>query len=465
MSTVCKTKRLACGLAGVLLAAAAGAQEPAAARLMTLDPGHFHAALFQKEMWSGVAPQVDVYAPLGPDLLAHLQRVMQFNTRLEQPARWQLEVHAGSNSLERLLAERPGNVVVLSGNNRGKIDRLAAVVARGLHVLADKPWIIEPDELPRLEAALKAAEENGVAAYDAMTQRYEVSCVLARELARDPEIFGVCLPGSPEEPAVRMESVHYFLKEVAGAPVLRPAWFFDARQQGEALADVGVHLVDLVQWTLFPDQALDYRRDVAVIQGSHWPTLLSLPQFQRVTGEEAFPASARGSVREGSLECCANNRVVYSLRNVVVRLDVRWEFEPPPGGKDTEFAEFRGARSRIEVRQGREEQFVPEVFVVPGDPKSKARVQAALDRRVRLLQPVIPGLSAQDQGGRFRMVIPGGQRSGHEAHFAMLTRQFLEYVRNPKAAPAWERPNMAAKYYVTTQGVKLARENARKERP
>src|SRR5688572_32522194 len=36
-------------------------------RFMTLDPGHFHAALVQKEMYPGVSPQVDVYAPLGPD--------------------------------------------------------------------------------------------------------------------------------------------------------------------------------------------------------------------------------------------------------------------------------------------------------------------------------------------------------------------------------------------------------------
>src|SRR5881409_3513026 len=34
-------------------------------RLMTLDPGHFHAALVQKEALPGVSPQVHVYAPLG----------------------------------------------------------------------------------------------------------------------------------------------------------------------------------------------------------------------------------------------------------------------------------------------------------------------------------------------------------------------------------------------------------------
>ncbi len=54
---------------------------PADVRFMTLDPGHFHAALVQKEMYPGVSPQVDVYAPLGPDLLGHLARVSAYNLR------------------------------------------------------------------------------------------------------------------------------------------------------------------------------------------------------------------------------------------------------------------------------------------------------------------------------------------------------------------------------------------------
>jgi hypothetical protein len=60
-------------------------------KLMTLDPGHFHAALVQKEMLTGVSPQVHVYAPLGFDLTEHLKRITGFNTRKENPARWELE--------------------------------------------------------------------------------------------------------------------------------------------------------------------------------------------------------------------------------------------------------------------------------------------------------------------------------------------------------------------------------------
>ena len=51
-----------------------------------------------------------------------------------------------------------------------------------------------------------------------------------------------------------MESVHHLMKVVSGAPNIRPAWFFDAVEQGEGLNDIGTHLVDLVQWTLFPEQ-------------------------------------------------------------------------------------------------------------------------------------------------------------------------------------------------------------------
>src|SRR5919206_1962634 len=95
-------------------------------RVMTLDPGHFHAALIQKEMYPGVAPQVHVFAPLGPDLIEHLKRIAAFNGRAERPTAWQLEVHAQDGYMERMLKDQPGNVVVLSGRNRPKIDRIVS---------------------------------------------------------------------------------------------------------------------------------------------------------------------------------------------------------------------------------------------------------------------------------------------------------------------------------------------------
>ena len=169
-------------------------------RLMTVDPGHFHAALVQKEMYPGVAPRVDVYAPLGSDLYEHLKRIDSFNRRSERPTTWETEVHAGPDFFERMLREHPGNVVVLSGRNRGKIDRIVASVEAGLNVLADKPWILKSDDLPKVEQALAEADKRGVVAYDIMTERFEVTTILQRALVNDRSTFGEIVQGTEAEP-------------------------------------------------------------------------------------------------------------------------------------------------------------------------------------------------------------------------------------------------------------------------
>jgi predicted dehydrogenase len=428
-------------------------------KLITLDPGHFHAALFQREMLPGVSPGVFVYAPLGPDLAAHVQRVAQFNLRPENPTRWQLEIRTDPDPLARMLAERRGNVVVLSGNNREKMDRIEAIVRAGLNVLADKPWIIEPEAFPKLHAALDIADQQRVIAYDAMTERFEISCLLQRELVKDRDVFGEPLAGTPDEPAVRLESLHYLMKEVAGVPNLRPGWFFDIHQQGEGLADVGTHLIERAQWTLFPDAAIDYRRDVVVLSGTRWPTLIERAQFQRVTGSQEFPDFLRVAVKGNQLEYFCNNSVTYTLRGIHVKAIVRWEFEAPPGGKDSVLAIFRGSKSRVESRQDRAEQFRSEVFVIPNGQAGRATVRRALGCRIEALEKTFPGLALEEQSEGFHIVVPEALRASHETHFALVCRRFLDYVRHPDLLPAWEKPNMLAKYYVTTKGIELARKS------
>jgi predicted dehydrogenase len=427
-------------------------------RLITLDPGHFHAALVQKEMYPGVARQVHVYAPLGPDLLAHLTRVAGFNARADAPTAWELDVHAGPDFLARLLRERPGNVVVLSGRNRDKIAYLEAAVGAGLHVLADKPWVIRAEDLPRLAAVLDTAEAKGLVAYDIMTERYEITSILQRELVNDPDIFGTALPGTREEPGVFMESVHYLSKMVAGVPLRRPAWFFDTAQQGEGLTDVGTHLVDLVMGILFPGQAVDPARDVAVLAARRWPTRLSPAEFERVTGEMDFPAALSAEVREGRLDYYCNTRVSYVVRGVHVSLDVLWDYEAVPGAGDTHLAVVRGSRARVEVRQGKEQGYRPELYVMPAKGAAAQSVAAALEKKVAALQGEYPGVGLRSLGGMYQVTIPDGFRVGHEAHFGQVTRQFLRYLEAPSRLPAWEKPNMLAKYRVTTEGVRQAQQ-------
>lgn len=420
-------------------------------RLITVDPGHFHAALVQKDMYPEVSKRVNVYAPLGADLLAHLQRIAGFNSRPTNPTMWELDVHAGPDFLKRMLAERPGNVVVLAGNNARKIDYIEASLSAGLNVLADKPWIIDAAHLPRLKNALNTAEQKGLIAYDIMTERHEITSILQRQLVQDRDILGEQLQGSVEEPGVFMESVHYLKKTVAGSPLRRPASFFDIHKQGEGLSDVGTHLVDLVFWILFPDQAIDQELDLQLLAGKRWPTVLSLQDFREVTGEGAFPDYLQPLLENQKLPYFCNNRVSYTVRGVHVTLNVLWDFEAAPGAGDTHLAIVRGSKADIEVRQGKEENYRAELYIVP-----RADVKSAIDGRMAQLSKLYPGLAVELQTKRWRIVIPDRYRVGHEAHFGEVMKDFLRYLQRKQPMPTWEKPNMLAKYRVTTQGVKLA---------
>jgi predicted dehydrogenase len=429
-------------------------------RLMTLDPGHFHAALIQKEMYPGVSPRVDVFAPLGADLIEHLKRVSAFNARAERPTAWLTEVHASPDFFERMLRERPGNVVVLSGRNRGKIDRILASVHGGLNVLADKPWILKSEDLPKLEAALAEADDKGVVAYDIMTERFEITSILQRALVNDPATFGEVVTGTDADPAVYMESVHHLMKTVAGAPNIRPSWFFDTAEQGEGLNDIGTHLVDLVQWTLFPDRAIAYKDDVRVTAAQRWPTWIPEQDFRRVTGQSRFPPELSGSIKDGKLEYYANTLVSYTLRGIHTKLNVIWDWEAPAGSGDTHFAFYQGTRARVEIRQTQADRYLPELYVVPASVALKPQVLAAVRTKLTALQPMYPGIAVEDRDAEIRVTIPEALRNGHEAHFAQVTASFLQYLVQRRTLPAWERPNMAAKYYVTTTGTELSRKSA-----
>nr|MBA3296527.1 oxidoreductase [Acidobacteriota bacterium] len=386
------------------LVIAAGAEAPTAqrsrpaepVRLITLDPGHFHAGLIQKEMYPGVSDVVHVFAPLGADLVAHVNRVAQFNERAERPTRWQLEVHSGPDFMERMLRERPGNVVVLSGRNRPKIDRIVASVNAGLNVLADKPWIVSVEDLPKLEQALSTAARKRLVAYDVMTERFEITTILQKAFVNDAAVTGALVPGTASEPGVTLESVHYLMKAVAGVPNLRPTWFFDTDQQGEGLADVGTHLVDLVPWMLFPQQAIDYKTDIRLLAAERWPTVISGADFTRVTGAGEFPASLAPSVKDGQLQYDGNTSLLYTLRGIHTRVKVTWDFEAAPGAGDRHAAVVRGNRARIEVRQGPEQKYRTELYIVPASTADYARVAEAAKARVSALQSRVRGLAIED---------------------------------------------------------------------
>jgi len=144
-----------------------------------------------------------------------------------------------------------------------------------------------------------------------------------------------------------------------------------------------------------------------------------------------------------------NTRVSYTLRGVHIKLDVLWNWQAPAGGGDTHLAVYRGTKSRVEVRQAKEENWRPELYVVTKDP-------AMVKSKVAALAKTYPGIATEQRGSDVLVTIPDSYRVGHEAHFAQVTNQFFGYLKHPETVPAWENPNMLAKYWVTTQGTALS---------
>ncbi|MDB5307591.1 MAG: hypothetical protein JWO38_1793 [Gemmataceae bacterium] len=427
-------------------------------RLMTVAPGHFHAALVQQRMLPGVHRRAYVYAPLDADLLAHLDRVAAFNARPDDPTAWELDVRTGADYLGRFLREQPGNAVVLSGKNRPKIDLMWAAVAAGLHVLADKPWVVEAEDFPKLEAVLADADLREVLVWDVMTERHEVTTRLQRELVRDPAVFGDWLIGSPARPALTLASTHHLKKTVAGRPLARPWWWFDPAVSGEAMADVGTHLADLALWLVCPDRAVDHRRDVTVLDADRWPLVLTQEQFAEVTGLPAFPPEVAPRVAGNHLYYAGNNSVTLTLRGVHVKLTTLWDYESPAGG-DTHEAIARGTKATVAVRQP--PGAVPEVIVTAADRADHAAVVFAVRHRCDLWQREFPGVTVEDDATQARVHIPDRLRTGHEAHFAEVLGEFARYFQAPRSVPTWERTNALTKYFITTQAVELARRQRR----
>ncbi len=434
---------------------------PPTMQLVILDPGHFHAALLQKTMYANVDPTVHVYAEDGPDLRDYLQKIASYNARPVDPTSWRMEVHAGADFLDRFSAECAGNVAVIAGNNRRKTEYLTRAIEAGMHVLADKPMAIDAAGFRSVRDAFALAKEKGVLLYDIMTERHEITTMLQKAFSRIPAVFGELLQGTEQNPAVTKESVHHFAKLVSGVPIKRPAWFFDVRQQGEGLVDITTHLVDLVQWECFPDEVLDFDRDIRLLSVRRWPTEISAAQFAKVTQLQGFPDYLLGEVQaNGSLHTYANGEINYLIKGVHTRVSVLWNFAAPEGAGDTHYSVMRGSKSNLVIRQGAAESWQPVLYI---EPATAARADdngsQALQHALGQVREAFPGIDLNRTGDAWQVTVPASYRVGHEAHFAQVATQFLGYVENG-TLPDWEVPNMIAKYHTTTSALEIARGGA-----
>ena len=425
-------------------------------KLITLDPGHFHAALVQKTMYPGVDSVVQVYAPGGADLQLHLDKINGYNNRAENPTTWKEEVYAGNDFLEKMLEQKKGNVVVMAGNNRKKTEYILKAVEAGFNVLADKPMAIDTKNFELLKNAFTVAAKNNVLLYDIMTERYEISTILQREFSLLPEVFGQLEKGTADNPAITKESVHHFYKYVSGSILTRPPWFMDVTQEGEGIVDVTTHLVDLVQWECFPGQIINYEKDIQLLSARRWPTDMTLSQFNAVTKLNGFPDYLKKDVVNDSvLKVYSNGEINYQLKGVHAKVSVVWAYKAPEGTGDTHYSIMRGTKANLIIRQGAEQKYKPVLYIEPVNKRDTSFATTLVDQ-LKSIQSKYPGIELIKTESGWEVTIPEKYKEGHEAHFARVTEKFLQYFKDGKL-PEWEVPNMIAKYYTTTQALELAR--------
>jgi predicted dehydrogenase len=424
--------------------------------LVILNPGHFHAALILRERNSLIDDDIHVYAEDGPDLDSFLHLVHAFNERVVDPTRWTLYVYRSADYLEKLLAQRPGEVVIVAGRNNEKLPLIHLLHAQGFCVLGDKPWLIESEQVSLLKEVTAAAP----LAMDIMTERHEIANRLQKAFARMPAIFGD-FRVDDDQPAIAIRGVHHLYKMVNKHPLRRPAWYFDPAVQGEGLTDVTTHLVDLAHWMTADGGRLDLDRDILLIAARQWPTVIPRDVFSRITGLQDFPDFLGERISGGALHYLCNAALSYRLRGIPVAIEVLWGLEEPEGGGDLHHAVLRGTRSALIVDQGPETGFVTTLNVNPLE-NDRAFGEALADA-VDGMQGEFPGLGLEAAGDGFRIKIPNALRTTHEQHFAAVLQEFLTYLNEGKW-PMDLSSNLETKYALLAQALALSHRQAPAQR-
>ena len=391
--------------------------------LLFLEPGHFHAALTLRARNPRVDRRIHLYAAPGPERDSFAALVRSFNSRAADPTDWDVQIHESADPERALVEERRGGAVVLAGRNQPKLGTIARLHAAGFHVLADKPWLTDGAALPDLERATA----GWPLALDVMTFRHEAVAGLAARLAASRELFGE-LDAGADEPAIDVRSAHHLLKSVNGAPLRRPAWYYDTRVQGDGLVDLQSHMTDQAQWLVGDSAGFDYRRDFALDGAERWSTPVPLDLFRASTGRDDFPDALRERVRGGVLALACNGEIRYRLRGVPVRQRAEWGQREPEGGGDAHRATLRGTGAVVVTRRGPETGFRAELHVAPRE--AGPRFDARLDEALATWAHDLPGLSRRPSPLGREIVIPDPLHTPHEAHFAMVLDRFLDHIES-----------------------------------
>ncbi len=119
----------------------------------------------------------------------------------------------------------------------------------------------------------------------------------------------------------------------------------------------------------------------------------------------------------------------------------------------------KGTKAIIKTVQGKEQGFVKQLYAQKPDGLEEKEFSENLQKTIKKIQGTYPFVSASPtpHKGEYLIDIPVENREGHESHFRYVAERFFDYLEN-RDMPEWETANTLAKYYITTEAVKVANE-------
>jgi predicted dehydrogenase len=241
-------------------------------------------------------------------------------------------------------------------------------------------------------------------------------------------------------------------KRVNGQPLRRPAWYYDARVQGDGIVDIQSHLTDQVQWMVLGEDCADDEHDIHLHSARRWTTPVPLDLYRESTGQTVFPDALRSDIADNVLALPCNGEIEYRLKGVRVRQRAEWGQREPAGSGDVHTCAIRGTRCDLLLRHGPETEYVAELHIAP---HANDDIQAALSDAISDWQADFPGLGFERAREGFTFVIPDALRTTHESHFALVLESFLDYL-DAGRWPGWLTPTIRTRYSLLARARELA---------
>lgn len=405
-------------------------------RIVVIDPGHPHAAQVQSSKLKGVSDTVLVFAPEGPELRDHLRLIESYNSRKKGATSWVEQVYTGKDYLKKVPKASKGDFAILAGKNSKKPDYILACIKKGYNIFSDKPMVVDGKGYKKLEKAYKMADAKNLILFDEMTERYNAQNILCREILSMGDIIG-------NISSYYIFDVHYYFKKSGSRVTLRPAWFFDVREQGEGIADVSTHFIDLAMWQCSPGVPVSKDR-ISGISGSHFPTVITKDQFAAVSGEKEFPEFLSPYVKDGKLEVNSNGTLQFNIDAIPVKLDIEWRYGTTKT-RDIFRQEIKCGAATLRLTQDETTSNVRKMTV-----EMSEETAAAVSKKLASNLPWASLKKISD--GVYETVIDAETGPRKVSGGVASATKFLSFLGG-EPMPVWESVNTLTKYYITTTAV------------